>query len=352
MTHTNPQKILVIRLKGIGDVILSTPLLRALKKAYPKAQVHFLTRAASAPLLQHDPLVEKVWVHPEKKAPLGDLLQFLSDLRAEKFDWTLDLAAEPRSAWLTLLSGAPLRAGFDIRLRRWAFNHRIPPRRYERRYQVEVLLDLLRGLGIEGDGIDTRIALGPGDLEWARGQWAGGELGAQRKKIGLNPTGTWPSKRWPADHWRRLALKIYERWNVKPVLVGGPGDGALLDEVAWGIGDQVLRVPSTGLLQAAAFLSQMDLLIGNDGTPQHLAQAFGVPSLTLCGPHWGLSWVKPQDPRHLYLQHFLDCGPCDLNVCPHPRHAQAGGHYQQECMVRIGPDKVFAAAQGLLGLPS
>jgi ADP-heptose:LPS heptosyltransferase len=353
VTQSNPQKILVIRLKGIGDVILSTPFLRALKKAYPAAEIHYLTRSLCAPILQNDPSVHKLWIHPEKKAPLGDLFRFLGELRDEKFDWVLDLAAEPRSAWLTIATGAPLRVGFDIRLRRWAFNHRVPPRRYERRYQVEVFLDILRSLGIEGDGIDTKIALDPADLVWAKGQWALGEFAGLKKRIGLNTTGTWSSKRWPADHWRRLAVKIHQQWGVKPVLIGGPNDGEVLDEVSWGIEDKVLRMPGTALLKAAAFISQMDLLIGNDGTPQHLAQAFGVPSLTLCGPHWGMSWVKPNDPHHRYLQHFLDCGPCDRNICPHPRQAGPGKHFHQECMVLLAPEMVFAAAGELLvSLPS
>jgi ADP-heptose:LPS heptosyltransferase len=352
LTQSNPQKILVIRLKGIGDVILSTPFLRALKKAFPKAEIHYLTREASAPLLQNDPLVHKVWIHPEKKAPLGELFHFLGELRAERFDWAMDLAAEPRSAWLTLVTGAPLRVGFDIRLRRWAFNYRVPPKRYERRYQAEVLLDILRDLGLATDGNETQIVLAPGDLDWAKGEWEKGEFANLKKKIGLNPTGTWSSKRWPADHWRRLALKFHQQWGVKPVLVGGPNDAEILQEISWGIEGSVLKMPVTGLLKAAAFISRLDLLIGNDGTPQHLAQAFGTPSLTLCGPHWGMSWVKPNDPKHHYLQHFLDCGPCDRNVCPHPKRENAAGHFHQECMVRISPEKVFATAgEMLVSLP-
>ena len=344
-----PQKILLIRLKGIGDVILSTPLVRALRKAFPQAKIDFLTRSFCAPILKNNPYLNRTLVHPEKSAPAGELLQFIGSLRDAQYDWVLDLAAEPRSAWLTLATGSPLRAGYAFRFRKWAFTHKIPKNK-TRKYQVEVNLDILRALGIADNGIQTDIVLEDGERKWARDAWE--ELGAKAalgKKIGLNPTGMWSSKRWPADHWRRLAVLLNDKLGVKPVLLGSPGDKELLDEVEWGIAGKVLRMPGTDLRRAAAFVSQMDLLIGNDGTPQHLAQAFNVKSLTLYGPHWGLSWTKPGI-RHRYLQHFLDCGPCDLNVCPFPKVQGAAPHVHQECLVKLTPEKVLASAQEMLVL--
>jgi heptosyltransferase-3 len=344
-----PQRILLIRLKGIGDVILSTPLIRALRKAFPQAQIDFLTRSFCAPILQNNPYVNKVLVHPEKSAPLGDLLKFVGDLRDAQYDWVLDLAAEPRSAWLTLATGSPLRAGYAFRVRKWAFTHKIPKNKL-RKYQGEINLDIVRALGVKDDGIQMDIVLSVEEKKWARDAWEKlGEKAALGKKIVLNPTGMWSSKRWPADHWRRLALLLNDKLGVKPVLFGGPADTELLDEVEWGIAGKVLRMPETDLRRAAAFVSQMDLLIGNDGTPQHLAQAFDVKSLTLCGPHWGLSWTKP-GLRHRYLQLFLDCGPCDLNVCPFPRMEGLAPHVHQECLLKITPEKVLGSAQEMLAL--
>ena len=342
-----PQKILLIRLKGIGDVILSTPLLRALRKAFPKAEIHFLTRALCAPILRHNPHVGKVLVHPEKSASTFELFRFLGSLRAAKYDWVLDLAAEPRSAWLTLATGAPLRAGYAFRIRKWAFNFVIPKNQV-RKYQAEVNLDILRAVGVPDDGFQTEIFLGEMEKDWAKREWEKPEFKGQKLKIGFNPTGTWPSKRWPVDYWRRLASSVYGQWGVKPILCGGPGDEAILEEIRWGTEDKVLEMPKAGLLEASAFISQMDLLIGNDGTPQHIAQAFGTKSITLCGPHWGLSWTKPGDPRHRFLQHFLDCGPCDLNACPFPRQEGQAPHVHQECLLKISPSIVFEAAKGML----
>jgi len=344
----DPRKILLIRLKGIGDVLLSTPLMRALRKSFPKAEIHFLTRAFCAPILAHHPCLDKLWIYPPAEVSFQETLKFIWFLRQIRFDWVLDLAAEPRSAWLTLFLGAPLRAGFAFRIRQWAFNRPVPKNKV-RKYQAEVNLDILRHLGVPDDGNQTELFLKSAETQWAGQAWASLEKNNPLKwKIGLNPTGSWPSKRWPLDYWRQLAALIHERLGAKPVLCGGPNDGEILGEVLRGIEGKVLVKPDTNLRQAAAFISRMDLLIGNDGTPQHLAQALGVKSLTVCGPHWGLSWTKPSDMRHRILQHFLDCGPCDLNVCPFPKEEGKAAHLHQECLLKITPEKVLDSALEML----
>jgi ADP-heptose:LPS heptosyltransferase len=233
-------------------------------------------------------------------------------------------------------------------VRKWAFTHPIPKNKL-RKYQAEVNLDIIRALGVAADGHQTEIFLGPEDGKWAEGEFQKPEWTGQKWKIGLNPTGTWSSKRWPVDQWRRLAVLIHDRWGIMPVLLGGPGDEAILEEVKWGIVEKVLEKPATALLQAAAYISKLDLVIGNDGTPQHMAQAFGTRSITLCGPHWGMGWTKPNDVRHRFLQHFLDCGPCDKNVCPFPRQERPGRHVHQECLVKITPQRVLDLAGEMLG---
>ncbi len=344
-----PRKILLIRLKGIGDVILSTPLVRALRKRFPEAEIHFLTRSVAAPILKHNPYVNRVLEHPEKNGPFFELFRFVKGLYDARYDWALDLAAEPRSAWLTLATRAPLRAGYAFRVRKWAFTYVIPRNRV-RKYQAEVNLDIVRALGVPTDGNQTEIFLSDREEEWARQEWEKPEWKGQKLKIGLNPTGGWPSKRWPVDYWRRLVSLIYGHWGVKPVLFGGAADEAILREVRWGGEEKLLEMPKTGLLAAAAFVSKLDLLIGNDGTPQHMAQAFGTRSLTLCGPHWGIGWMKPDDSRHRFLQHFLDCGPCDKNVCPFPRQEGLARHVHQECLLKLTPEKVFETAGEMLGV--
>ncbi len=342
-----PQRILLIRFKGIGDVILSTPLFRAIRKQFPAAEIHLLTRPFCEPVVRHNPYLNKIILQPEKTASLREQIRFVQGLRSAHYDWVLDLAAEPRSAWLTLATGAALRAGYAFRVRKWAFNHPIPKNKI-RKYQAEVNLDIIRALGVPDQGNQTEIYLSPEEKNWVELLFARPEMKDMKYRIGLNPTGTWSSKRWPTAHWRELIERIHERFGVKPILLGGPGDETLIGEIRMGLEEKTLIKPETSLLQAGAFVSKLDLLVGNDGTPQHLAQAFGVRSLTLCGPHWGMSWTKPGDKRFRYLQYFLDCGPCDLNVCPFPKEAGTAAHVHQECLLKITPQRVLETAAEML----
>lgn len=342
-----PNRILFIRLKAIGDVVLCTPLVRALRKAYPAARLDLLTDAAPASLLKHNPHLTTLLTAPPKGASLGGQWRFLKGLRQNRYDLVFDLFGNPRSAWMTFLSGAPARAGYAYRGRKWAYTHRVPMNR-TRKYQVEVNLDVLRYLGIPDDGIGTEIFLTDGEKAWGESCLDG--LGLQKgggPRVGLNPTGTWSAKRWPAASWRELAQALSQT-GIRPLLLTGPGDGALADEVTRGLGERVALAPPTDLRQSASLIAGLDLLIGNDGAPQHIAQALGTRSLTLFGPTWGISWNKPGDPRHRLMQDPPPCGPCDRTLCPNPPHPASGVPSYLECLTRLTPEKVLEAARPLL----
>lgn len=348
MLSTAPEKILFIRLKAIGDVVLCTPLIRALRAAYPKAQIDFLADPIPAQLLQNNPRLTRVLTAPAKGVSLFAQWEFIKQLRQTRYDLVFDLFGNPRSAWIALLSGAPTRAGYAYRGRKWAYTHPVPMNRI-RKYQVEVNLDVIRHLGIPGAGIDTEIFLTDGERKAAKNLLRTIGLGdAKKTKIGFNPTGTWSAKRWPAVLWRELILKTWRQLEVKPLLLTGPGDESLLAEIIQGLEDKVIPAPATGLRQLAGIISSLDLLVGNDGAPQHMAQALGVKSLTLFGPTWGISWNKPGDPRHRFLQDAPECGPCDKTICPNPREPLSGANGYQECLTRINPSKVLNQIKELL----
>jgi len=346
-----PQKILVVRLKAIGDVIMATPVFRALRKAFPSAQLHFVTNGVNEPLVRHNPHLNRILLYPSKTATLPEKLHFLSAIRREKYDWVFDLEATPRSAWLTLATGAKERVGYAFRIRKWAFNHPVPKNQV-RRFQADVCLSLTRHLGVQDTGLQTEIFFGKEEKDWAEDYFQRPDVSQQRWKIAFNPTGSWVSKQWPIRRWRELVTLIGESLGVKPLLFWGPGSENLVEQIQKGLEDKILLQPKTGLLQAAAYIKKLDLLIGTDGTPQHMAQALGTPSLTLCGPTWGIGYTLPGDARHRYLQHFLDCGPCDFTTCPFPEReegkTQEPAHYQRECLDRISPTLVLQTAKEIL----
>jgi ADP-heptose:LPS heptosyltransferase len=356
--NAEPKKILVIRLKAIGDVIMASPVLRALRKAYLSAQIHFATHAANEPLLRHNPNLDRLKVYPEKTSPFRDKLGFILGMRREKYDWVFDLEATPRSAWLAFATGGRERVGYAFRVRKWAFTRPVPKNQV-RRFQSDVCLSLVRELGVPDDGLKTEIFLGPQERSWAKDYFSRPEISQQRWRIGLNPTGAWTSKQWPLERWRQLIPLLHENLGIKPLLFWGPGSEKMVGEISRGLEDRVILKPQTTLLEAAAFITGLDLLIGTDGTPQHMAQALGTPSLTLWGPGWGIGWTLPGDLRHRYLQHFLDCGPCDKTLCPFPERPTGSlgfpppgsPHYHRECLDRITPETLLGLAREMLQIP-
>ncbi|HUO58054.1 MAG TPA: glycosyltransferase family 9 protein [bacterium] len=353
----SPEKILLIRLRGLGDVLMATPSLRALRRAYPQAQIHFLTYAFCGPLLKGNIHLNRVIPYPEKPAPLWEKLGLALQLRREKYDWVIDLESTPRSAWMTLATGARERVGYAFRVRKWAFNRPVPLNP-SRRFQADVCLGLVRHLGVQDDGLRTEVFLGYEEKQWADVYFERPEIAQERRRIALNPTGGWSSKQWPVKRWRQLIELLNKELGIKPLLYWGPGSEKLVGEIRRGLENQVHLKPETTLLEAAAYIERLDLLIGSDGTPQHLAQALGTRSLTLWGPGWGIGWTLPGDPRHRTLQHFLDCGPCDHTVCPFPEppvgvsaeSLEGKTHYHRECMNRITPAAVLGLARQMLGI--
>lgn len=339
-----PRRILLIRLRSIGDMLLCTPALRALKRAFPESKVDVVSERVPAAVLENNPRVSCVRLFPGRGSPLRSQLAFFRELRRERYDWVVDLLGNPRSAWMTLFTGAPVRVGFAFRMRRLAYTHPVP-KNTVRRYQGEVNLFPLRHLGVPDDGLHPELFLTESERE--RGRAILSELGYAAARdpkalcIGLNASGSWPAKRWPESHWADLADLLSLELGVRPLLLWGPGDEERAARIAKGREERLAVAPRTSLRELAALVGELDLLIGNDGAPQHFAQALGTPSLTLFGPTWGISWTLPGDSRHAFLQHFLDCGPCDRTRCSHPPLAPAGAHTHQECLEALTPRAVL-----------
>jgi ADP-heptose:LPS heptosyltransferase len=346
-----PKRILLIRLRAVGDVVLVTPLLRALRRRFPDARIDALAEAGPASVLLGNPHIDRLLLPPRRRAPLREQAAFLRKLRAEGYDWVLDLFGNPRSAWMTLFSGAPLRAGYAYRVRRHAFTHPVEGNRV-RRYQVLVNQGVLDALGVPADGIATEMFLESAERDWASTtlEGLGFRRGPGRPLVALAATGTWPIRRWPGSYWRELISLLNRDPGEKPLLLWGPGEEADLNRIVEGIAGQVRVAPRTDLRQLAALLSKADLLIGNNSAPQHIARALGVATLTIDGPTWGLSWCPPSDPRHRFLQHFTSCGPCDRTECPHPALPRPGGNTHKECLTKIPPSRVAAVAREMLAM--
>ncbi len=309
------RRILALRPRALGDVVLTTPALRALARGHRGATLDVVTERPYAPLLAGLPEVARVWTLDRT---LSGTLTLGRELRRQRYDLAVDFFGNPRTAQLVGLSGAPIRAGYDLRGRRGVYTLRVArsvaPERGAREYAAAVHVRLAVAAGGVADGLDTRIALSDeARAEAARVIAASGVINPART-IGLIAAGTWATKTWPRSHAAVLARGLMGvGWEVLALV--GPGESAVaatLTRLAPGV--RVL--PACDVAALAAVIARLAAVAGTDSGPRHLAVALGVPSFAWFGPTHPDTW-SPPDPRHGYWWTALPCRGCDRTVCPH-----------------------------------
>lgn len=343
MGEAAPRRILVIMLRRIGDVVLSTPAARALRRAFPAASIDFLAEPPAHEILEGLPFLDRVLVYGEGGRPASSLAahaRWALRLRRERYDWVVDLMGNPRSATLAALSGAAVRAGPGHVAHRWAYNRRMA-RSPEPCYSALEKIRMLRSIGVEADEGDwlPELRLPPGAEAGAREALARAGLPEGGPLVGLAPASRRETRRWPESSYAELGRQLRERRGARLLVFWGPGEEALAERVARGIGARAAPSPRTGSLkELAALLGLCRLVVTNCNGPKHLAVARGVPTLTIHGSSDPAAWTPP-DPRHQVIrEESLFCIGCRRNECP----------YALECLRGLDPARVAAKAASML----
>lgn len=329
-----PQRILLIKLRAIGDVVLATPALAEARRAFPEARIDFLTEPPSRQVLEGNIDVDEVLLH-DRRASLAARARFLRRLRAKGYDLVVDLFGNPRSALLTLLTGAPTRVGFNFRFRQAAYNVRVPARGYLV-HEVEFNLDALRAIGVHVGVPRLRFPVPEGARHYAQEFVAKNGL-SDKLLIGLNNSGGWAAKRWVPERAVRLAQLLAKRHEATVVVLWGPGERAQAEQIAAAAGEGVLLAPPTDLHQLAALVARLRLLVTTDSAPMHIAAAVGTPVVALFGPTNPLL-QGPFGPGHVVVRNeSLSCLGCNRTTCE-----------DGACMRELAVETVYAACSEAL----
>ena len=340
------RSILLVRLFALGDIVLTLPLVREFRESFPDAWIGYLVKERFAGALSGETGLDEVIPLPDS-AP-GQLAT-IRRMRRKKYDVAVDMLSSPRSALLTRFCGAGLRIGMDTG-RRNGYYHKVLPRAIIRDgnrvrcYTVDCNLELCRMLGLQASGMEDRMAGGnpfgfpaaETASEWARSFAASlGDTG--NGLAGIVPGSTYPSKGWPVERFIELSKRISGELGLRPVIMWGPGEEGLAEEIAAGVPGAVVP-PATGVAEAGALIGLMKILIGIDSGPKHIAVLLGVPTVTLFGPTDPRFW-DPMNERHRALWKGLECaeGCRDKDCTPN------------RCMDMITADEVFNEARDLIG---
>ncbi len=329
----------------LGDLVLTLPALRELRRARPDARVVVLTTPAGAELLAADPAVDTVLAYRKRGWDRGvsGLPSIVSLLRRERFDVALAAQRSFRTGLLVRLSGARLRVGFEGAAGGWAYNRTV--RWDPARHATERFLALVAPAGGNPDA-DSKPTLGVVDAARAsvsrKLERAG--LPAGQPYVALAPGSVWPTKRWTTDGFVGVGRWARER-GLAAVLVGSASDRDVCLGVERALGDGATSLAGeTTLPELCAVLAGAAAAVSNDSGAAHVAAAVGTPVVTVFGPTVPAFGFAPRGPASAIVEIAgLDCRPCHRHG---PRSCPLG---HLRCMRDIGVERVVGVLAPLLG---
>jgi ADP-heptose:LPS heptosyltransferase len=290
-----PQRILFVLPCCIGDVVLATAALKALRRAYPQAQITWAVGTWSRGVVESHPLLDAVLDTGDAALPvksLGGFWRFVRQVRAGRYDVAVSLVRSPLMGAALWLAGVPHRAGLDSDGRGFAYTVRAPIDPRQPRHEAEVYLEVVRALGVETDGCRANVAFGE------RGGIFDAEAQRRREKTviqspyivvhpggGRNPGMVMDIKRYPPAQTGELAARLAARWDARVVVIGAHSDQPLVQQVIQVVGTERAEAHvGLSFAQIAALAQGAKVYIGNDTGMTHLAAAAGARTVMILGP--------------------------------------------------------------------
>jgi len=305
-------RVLVTRLNYLGDVVLSLPLVDAIRREHAGVEIDYLARDPGAALLRGDPRFARVIAWPDGA---GAALATMKSVRGRGYRAVIDLYSNPRSAWVSWVSGATIRIGGDRRGRRHLYTHPIAtPRGLP---VTEVFMHYGEPLGVRGPATKPSLTLtaAEGAEAEARLERAGAPA-ARAPRIGIHPGGKWTVKRWPAPQFAELVTRV-DALGARAVLFTGPDEAEATRAVERAARAAGVVLDAMPIRAVAAVISRLDAMVACDGGIMHTSAALGTPTVGIFGSSEPAVWF-PYEAFGPYRAAAIDvpCRPCHQHVCP------------------------------------
>jgi heptosyltransferase III len=332
------RNVLIIKLRYIGDVLLATPTVRAIKAARPDVRVTMMVNRGTEDVLSGNQDLDEIVVLD--KGSLAAQWRFIAGLRRRRFDTVIDLTNGDRSAFLSWISGAPVRIGFNE-------HHHWRGRCYTEvvqsepgtQHRIDRDLEALKPLNIQAGSKDPQLRLTPEEADSA--DQLLDQLGVQRSQsiAVLQPGARYWFKAWPLERFAELADQLTSQYGCQVLIGGSHQDIDLARQIRQAAkSNPIIMAGRTTIKQFAAIAKKSALFVGNDSGAMHIASAVGTPVVALFGPSSPREWGARGGPVEV-LYKGLDCGICYNTTCTRG---------EESCMKLIAVHEVVAAAQRLL----
>ena len=320
-------KVLLIRLSSLGDIVLTTPTIRAVRANFPDAYLAMLVAKQSADVLRENPNLDEIITFDRlaKDKDTGEMWRIIRLLRERKFTLAIDLQRKFRTEMLMYLSGAAERVG-----KGWLCTTRVPER--GNKHATSHYFDLLHAVGIPAEDPKLELFLAESEREDAVQRLKTAGVVDARLKVGLFPGAGWKLREWMPERFAAIGDRLVQHFNADVLIFGGQQESELVCRVANLMHTRV--IPFAGNLQIrqlAACIEQCDLFVTNDTGPMHIAAAVGTPTVSLFGPGNHIRF-QPLGALHETIRHAVPCSPCKqfTDTCK-----------DNICMKGIGVDEVW-----------
>ncbi|OGU69969.1 MAG: hypothetical protein A2440_06200 [Stygiobacter sp. RIFOXYC2_FULL_38_25] len=328
------KKILLIKLRGIGDVVCSTIVLDNLREDFPNAQIDFLTEKPSSYGLKGLPQINNVLIFNRKS--LTERIKLAWQVRKSKYNLVIDFFCNPSSAQITFFSGSKIRIGFPLRGRKYAYNY-FGPKERSKWHNAILHLKVLEKFGLTTKLEKLHYSLDKNSELFAK-EYFSKTFKESDFVVGICPTGSWASKKCDAKKFAEIAKLVIQKYNAKILILWGKGDEEDGEKLFNILKDKSVYAPPTSILEMAALISGCKFLIANDSGPMHISTALGTPVLSIHGPT-APHLQGPFGDNHEWINlPELDCIICNLLECPR----------KHECFLELPNERIMDKIEKLI----
>ena len=315
------KRILITRTDRIGDVILSTPTIKAVRDFYPNAYIAVMVRPYTKDIVEGNPNVDELIVYDKYGAhrSFWNSIKFANSLKRKEFDLAIILHPTNRVNLITFAAGIPQRVGYNRKCGFLLTKKIKHEKQLGRKHELEYSLDVIRNLGIQPKDKSLFMPIKQESERYIDEIFKGNNLTVQEKTVVLHPGASCPSKRWPAERFAELANRLIEKHNFKIVVVSSKSDLKIANSVIKDIRYPVINLSGkTTISQLASLLKRCKLFISNDSGPVHISSAVGTPVISIFGRNQaGLSPIRwgPIGKNDKILHKEVGCLECLAHNC-------------------------------------
>ncbi|MCP3872338.1 MAG: lipopolysaccharide heptosyltransferase II [Desulfobacteraceae bacterium] len=335
-------KIMIRAANWVGDAIMTTPVIRAIRKNFSKAQITVLAKPWVIPVYENNPYIDDIMFYDNNgrhRRGVGTL-KLAKDLREYHFDLAILMQNAFEAGLISFLGGIKERVGYNTDARGFLLNRSIKLNpALKKGHLIDYYIGILKGTSLEDDGRDLDLFLSESDREFANQFLKQAQFDLSKPIIGINPGATGgTAKRWFPQRYAKLCKKLAKKYNAKILIFGGPSDKEL-GEFILGLSDGccINIAGQTTLGQAFALIEKCSLFVTNDSGLMHAAAALNINQAAVIGSTDFVA-TSPSNENSIMIRIPVHCSPCLKDVCP----------TDHECMDKISVDMVLETCEFLL----